>query len=380
MFKWSFAELFRYGFFFVCLMATFAMNILCIKEYLKNDDVAEIDFKKFNTADGLIYPTVSVCITNPIRKKKLISFGKEIDVERYRKFLLGDYWDTRMLNIDYDNVTTPLINNLIEVGVQYPNWTWNWYNKECPFPEGWSMPYISYRHTDHKCFAIDIPYKMDVHILRFVLRIRSKIFPNEIRPSQERRHIEGFSVYLHYPQQFVRSYFAGIGIWSWPSRMEKKRTERKGGYGMDIMIQNINVMVRRDKPRQDAPCDSDWLMYDYTVWKNQIIAAGCRHPLWKNDTSIQLCRNQEQLKKVVPPYFENVTLHPISCRRIEKLQFAYHEYELSDKIRKRFGGHWFELNIRYGDSIYKEITKVRKFDYQSLIGIHIWIKTTNRSK
>ena len=36
--------------------------------------------------------------------------------------------------------------------------------------------------------------------------------------------------------------------------------------------------------------------------------------------------------------------------------------------RRTIKGDWFQLNIRFGDSVYKEITKIRKFDYQSLIG------------
>ena len=363
----NYGEYFRYAFFSTCLIATIAMNVLCVREYLKNDDIAEIDFKTFNSDDDLIYPSVSVCIINPFIQKNLNNYGKGIDAPSYRKFLLGDYWDPRMLYIDYDNVTVPLIDNLIEYGVQYPNYTWNWYNKERIFPEAWNTPYISYRNADVKCFAMDISYRKDMQILRFGVRLKSKIFHNEIRP-QYKANKQGFAVYLHYPQQFVRSYFAGIGKWNWQSREDKKGPEKKGGYAMDIMIQNINVIIRRDKPRQAAPCDGNWLMHDNTVWKKQIIASGCRHPLWKYDTSIQFCSNKEQLKKAVPPDFEDIGLHPVSCRRIEKLQFDYNENDLDDETRKRIKGYWFELSIRFGDSIYKEITKVRKFDYQSLIG------------
>ena len=31
-------------------------------------------------------------------------------------------------------------------------------------------------------------------------------------------------------------------------------------------------------------------------------------------------------------------------------------------------GSWFQISLMYGDSIYKEITQVRAFNYQSLIG------------
>ena len=41
---------------------------------------------------------------------------------------------------------------------------------------------------------------------------------------------------------------------------------------------------------------------------------------------------------------------------------------MEDDERKIIEGDWFQLNVWFGDSIYKETTKVQKFDYQSLIG------------
>ena len=149
---------------------------------------------------------------------------------------------------------------------------------------------------------------------------------------------------------------------------------------MDIMVQNLNVMIRRNKPNQDSPCDDDWLNYDFNVWKSAIEKLGCRHPLWKNDSTYPLCSSKEEIKQVMPPDFEDLKRHPICCRRIEKHQFGYYEddmeedtrkameNDMGDGLRKTINGKWFQLNIRFGDSIYKEITKVRKFDYQSLIG------------
>ena len=74
------------------------------------------------------------------------------------------------------------------------------------------------------------------------------------------------------------------------------------------------------------------------------------------------------MKKVMPLDFEDLEKYPICCRRIEKFQIGYYEDNMEDDKRKIIKGDWFQLNVRFGDSIYKEITKVRKIDYQSLIG------------
>ena len=365
-------EYFRYSFFSVCLIATIALNILCVSQYLENGDLCVIDFKKFNTDKDRIYPTISICLSNPFDEKRLEDqYGKDMTVANYRKFLRGEFWDSRMLYIDYDNVTLPMIDNVIEYGIQYPNWTWFWFKKDSIHYNTSIKPYIGYRNSDDKCFAINIDFQQDREILRFGMKINSEIFeifPKSVRPDRYIPPKEGFEVYLHYPQQFVRSYAAGIGKWNWPSRDNKKGVYKKGSYIMEIMVENLNVMIRRHKPNQHSPCDDDWLNYDYNVWKSAMEDVGCRHPLWKNDSTYRLCSSKEEVKKVMPPDFEDLKRHPICCRRIEKHQFGYYEDDMENDRRRTIKGDWFQLNIRFGDSVYKEITKIRKFDYQSLIG------------
>ena len=362
-------QYFRYIFVSVCLIATVAFNILCISQYLENRDLCEIDYKTFNTDKDQIYPSVSICINNPFIEQSLAQYGQGITINKYRRFLRGEFWDSRMLNIDYDNVTFALIDNVIEYGFQYPNWTWFWYRINDEPSKAVSKPYISYRSSDDKCFAMDIKFRLNVKILRLGLRIKSKLFPNSIRPDRWVLDKQGFQVYLHYPHQFVRSYAAGIGKWDWPSREIKTGVYQNSSYSMDLIVENIDVMILRDKPNQDQPCDVDWLNYDYNVWKSAIDQLGCRHPVWNHPyTTYPLCSSKEDIQKAMPPEFEDLLKYPICCRRIEKAQFGYYEYDMEDDERKIIEGAWFELKVKFGDSIYKEITKVRKFDYQSLIG------------
>ena len=361
-------EYFRCAFFCICLIATIIMIVLCVSQYLRNDDLCEIDFVRFNSDKDRIYPSVSICLTNPFIETKLAQHGKGITIARYRDFLYGDLWDPRMLHIDYDNVTIPMFNNVIQYGLQYPNWTWFWYNHDDAPSKAWTQPYISYRNSDDKCFTMDFKYQKNVRIKRFGLRIKSKLFPHSIRPDRYAPPEEGLEVYLHYPQQFVRSYAAGIGKWKWPSRDNQPKDFRKGYYMMDIMVQNLNIVIRRDKPNQDSPCDGDWLHYDHNVWKSAIDKSKCKHPLWKGNGTYPLCNSKAEMKKVMPLDFEDLEKYPISCRRIEKFQIGYYESNMEKAKRNIIKGNWFQLNVHFGDSIYKEITKVQKFDYQSLIG------------
>ena len=366
----------KYIFYLLCVAATIALIVHCFHQYMLNQDLCVVDFKKFN-GDKVnhqygTYPSVSICIDNPLLEKRLNSkkYGKNVNVDNYRQFLAGSYWDQKMLEIDYDNVTISFQESIIAFGVQYQNWSWILYqypsDEKLWKRDGWTGPYCSYKSAYTKCFAIDIPYLQGTQIMRVGLRMKNTIFANTkfIRPPRlvtTNPSSPGFTVLLHYPQQFVRSYFAGIGKWNWPPRVNGQN------YEMTFYIQNINVIVRRNKPAQNDPCNDDWLHYDELVWQNVMDTVGCRSPLANPSKSIPLCSNKEQMKQVVPPDHENLEKFPQCCRRIEKLQFDYDENDLPrDRKYGKKGG--FQLNIRYGDSIYKEITQVAKYNIQSLIG------------
>ena len=171
-------EYFRYAVFSICVVATIILNVLCVSQYLKNDDLCEIDFMRFKSHKDRIYPSVSICLTNPFIERKLSQYGKGITIKKYRDFLYGDLWDPRMLYIDYDNVTTPMIDNVIQYGLQYPNWTWFWLEKDSLHYNRSSKPYISYRTSDNKCFAINLDFHLDRKMLRLGMKLKSKIFPS----------------------------------------------------------------------------------------------------------------------------------------------------------------------------------------------------------
>ena len=369
----------KYIFYTLCVTATIGFIVFCFHEYMLNQDLCLVDFRKFNgnkvNLEHGKYPSVSLCTYSPFLREKLNNkkYGQNINLDSYRNFLAGDYWDEKMLSIDYDDVTIPVYESVIAFGVQNQNWSWVWY--EYPAKEedwkrdGWTGPYISYRSASRKCFTFDIPYLRGRQIIRFGIKLKNTLFANTnfVRPSRNNGSDTGsvgFEVLLHYPLQLVRSAFAGIGKWNWPPR-SNKRSEKN--YEMTLNIQNINVIVRRNKPAQNDPCDEDWLNYDENAWRNEMDRTGCRSPLAAKYKSIPLCSNKEQMKQVVPLDHEELDKFPLCCRRIEKLQFDYDEGDLP--WDGTYGKHgWFQLNIRYGDSIFKEITQVRKYGYQSLIG------------
>ena len=98
---------FKYVFHFLCGVATVGFTIYCVHQYIKDEDVARIEFAEFNAEEDNIYPTITLCFPSPLIEEKLSSYGEGITVETYSAFLTGqnNSWDERMAKIDYDDVS-----------------------------------------------------------------------------------------------------------------------------------------------------------------------------------------------------------------------------------------------------------------------------------
>ena len=106
-------RLFKYIFHGLCGFATLGFTIFCVHQYTLDEDVAKIEFQEFNSDEDHIYPTVTMCFPNPLLEDKLRRYGDGINVSTYTSFLVGDLWDERMAQIDYDDVSVDIDHHLL---------------------------------------------------------------------------------------------------------------------------------------------------------------------------------------------------------------------------------------------------------------------------
>ena len=98
---------------FCCYLATLALLVFCFNIYLKDDNITEIRYKKFNDDTFSPYPSISFCTQltpNMVSENKLKKFGIEINKSSYIDFLMGKFWDEKMLDLNYDEATTSMEN------------------------------------------------------------------------------------------------------------------------------------------------------------------------------------------------------------------------------------------------------------------------------
>ena len=93
-------------FYFLCVLFAFLMTLWASLEYIKNEDVIEISYRKFNPniEDGQ-YPAMSLCFAEPYDQSKFsYKYGAQ-NITNYDDFVSGKLWDERLMNIHYNNVT-----------------------------------------------------------------------------------------------------------------------------------------------------------------------------------------------------------------------------------------------------------------------------------
>ena len=93
-------------FFMICLFATIYLSIYSLIRYCKDEDTTVLKVTKFFSSNESIYPSLTFCIAPPFLDSQFDMFGDDaINPKSYKRFLEGEFWDERLADIDYDNVT-----------------------------------------------------------------------------------------------------------------------------------------------------------------------------------------------------------------------------------------------------------------------------------
>jgi hypothetical protein len=266
-FKRSWTSIFH----FICSIAAFGLTCWCIYKYMKDEDVSLVSYKRYNSDENSIYPSLTLCFNNPFINEKLKGVGNGINTTTYVKFLKGLYWDKRMVRIDYDNVTLDIERYIEEAKIVLSNGSV--YNDK-----GKVRYYVVMRSSSLKCFSFDPQLLPDVGIEYLVVVLKNSIFPNGYRPTHHTFDANsgkggGFEVRFNYPRQVFRSDFTAKWIWE---GLGHNATDK--WVGMTFKVKNIEVLKRRSK--YGLPCNKDWKHDDEKIMEEMIQKLQCVPPHW----------------------------------------------------------------------------------------------------
>ena len=304
IFSW---QKFKTAHFLVCLFGTIGLTTYSISRYLENGNLTLMQTTKFHSSKEAIYPSFSICILPPFLENKFDIYDTpDINMTSYIQFLQGKLWDERMLEVDYDNVTISLSDNLLDSEFMTHDRklsTWH------PFH------YVSFRSSRRKCFTINAPFTDQKPIKGLSLFIKNDIFPSGERESYN------LYTYLHFPGQRFTSYYTIR--YDWP----KRTNNSSKNYAMLFDIKNIDVVTQRNTRHE--PCHSNWQNFDQHLMDDIMLDVGC-HPPHRNSTyNIPLCTNLTQMKQVdMQPSTSKVDSYDPPCKFILRLDYVYKETDL----------------------------------------------------
>ena len=314
----------------ICVVAAVYMSIVCLENYISDEDVCLVDFKEFHTQPGDVYPTISIIIFNPFYHGK-----KPVDAYGYMQFLEGKTdWNEEYGKIYYNEVTIDLTDHLIDYRV--------WYDDEF-----FAMIEGQYNNTRHKSFkqpesslqlggmktfAFDTDYKPGKHVQAVEIVLNSTVFgTDELRPSNldAKNGYKAFGVAFTYPGQGIKTY--SNVKYAWPVR----KSDSNKYYTMEFSIKRMEVVAYRNK--RNNPCIEDWRRIDEIASEKMAQNIGCKPPFFTHlNMTLKDCSNTFQLKEFTKQMQRLVTKQMVGenwkyypCRTIKQLQYSYQDIEES---------------------------------------------------
>ena len=383
---------------FSCISLTiFSVAKQCLN-YLKNEDVTRVDYKRFNDRENDLYPSIGFCLTLPLKSERLIQYGQNITPKSYADFLIGKTWNEDMLKINYEDVVEDLHEYIVQVG--YVNRKLEVTFQFDGIGEQLGSWYREFSFLTTKCVTFNIPFKKYHIIGQFWFMLDQSIFNEGKRldtPSDFMFDENQFIVVPHYPNQLSGN--IATGMRTWPVRDENS----EANYVMHFNIRDVEVLERRNSninQCDEGSPDLDGQIKDFVLDK-----VGCKPPYWNSSSSVPLCSTHKQIKAAadlverVAFGFDKLGAHmkSIPCRTLEKIQYdardipwpifspltpgskhvediiernhldAKKYFVFLDSIIRRNTSYmmlWFDFK----DDTYKEIKNIRDMDEQALIG------------
>ena len=370
-------------FYCICWSLALTMTLLATLKYIRNEDVIEISYRKFDTnkADAQ-YPSMSLCFVDAYKQSSFNDNSNDdentINASSYSAFINGDIWDEKMLEIDYDEVTINLKEYLISTCMITTM------SRTCqeihkidtvifPSPLG-VLKCFSFHHILGLNYNIDAHGMHDnVNLDEVMVSLNSSVFPNGSRPSSGR-----FLVMFHYPYQLVRSIYTTF--LDWPSRATSHY------YAMQFHIKSVETLKRRLDGNDEC---YDWKNFESKTIENVMHAVGCQPPYWKSRVGHYLpCNSSTQMKKIASHYqaqlYQNSLFQKVvpPCVEMKKIDVEVAE-DIGDKSKNNFNNEFYEqfarlagtrddwliIHLHFWAAIdFKEIKQIRAYSVMNAVG------------
>ena len=168
------------GYSILCYIATLCLFCLGISIYVKNEDVCELSFKKFNEDKFSRYPSTTLCFSNSIDERILETYqDEEINVMAYSQYLRGYHWNEKLENLSYDRVSLDLQDYVVKVIANY-NQDPDEFNEVQL--TNFTQNTLATFYDIYKCITFDMLTEVQDKLIYAIIALKydEKLFPNGI--------------------------------------------------------------------------------------------------------------------------------------------------------------------------------------------------------
>ena len=345
-------ETFQLGFQCVCIIVVIGYGLISIGDFIQNDDLCEVSFKRFHSDKESIYPAFTMCLNTPFVEERLKKISSTINSSSYESYLAGmGKTNENLKNVDYNNVVLKEEDFILEATVRYKEEPSSLVGEKLETipTENWA-----WMQGVMKCFSFEVPFKKDTLISSLSINFNNTIFPNGKRPI-DGWGSKGLMIFEHYPEQFGRSFPTNRRFWN-------ARTS-SNSYRMRFYFKGMEVLKRRHKSFETC---LDNIPYDKWLIHNITAELQCTPPYWMADDKYPTCQNQTELEKgqimFWSYFYGNIEAnHP--CTEIQKVDMDYEETD--DDLP---GTDETRIRVYYRSSTYKEIRQMKAYTIMMLFG------------
>ena len=277
-----------------CYLATLALLAFCLNIFFKNENITEIKFKKFNDDPISPYPSISFCsqlTSNMLKEPKLKEFRIETNVSSYNDFLTGKFWDEKMLDINYNEATTPM-ENYIFYARAFETFDPELKHEGIVFQKVKVTSIPSYWRF-YRCITFDLSNAIKQQIRYLTIALNNSIFTNGMFPENDK-----FIMSFHFPNHLFGT---SIGTkWTWQIR-DKLSSDLHRVF--EFKITSTEVLTRRNKAGATCKHYTDLDNVYKDEWMKMV---GCAPPYWKATRNYRRCPSNKQMKMFAKEAFESI--------------------------------------------------------------------------
>ena len=332
----------------LCIFFTVLLVVYWFYKFeIEDRDIGVVDFVPLNEAEGVKIPLLAICFSQFILISTLSKSNSSVTPQKFHDFLHGNFWDHKLMNINFENVTidfkhyfingfiSDMLGNEIRLNsseLKHKN-VFTGFHKHSIFM---------------KCFATSIEKtNPDVEIKEIHLVYDKHRLLNDLGIPRD-KSLPMFST-IFYPEQM----FLEVE----PMRTTYIQSNMEGLY---VYVHGIEMLMRRNSRHKKCLENSDF--YDDNLLRTHVENVGCKPFYLSGFDEIPVCKNQKDIGKSHIKMFGIRKNHfPKACKRIGRIND-----EVNPVIDNRARGY-LVFSVIYPNDI-KIITQSKEIDVHTLIG------------